>query len=163
MTGPRAATVYYRRSRFVSHLPIDRRYAASHYWLREETPGVWTIGFTRFATRMLGDMVEFSFTPRPGTQVAIGEEIGSVEGFKALTALYSVAEGEFLGANEALERDITLVESDPHGRGWLYRVRGTAEPDSLDVQGYVAVLDATIDRMLEGRHDDPGDTDDDTR
>lgn len=160
MTGPRADTVYYRRSRFATHLPVDRRYAASHYWLREDSPGVWTVGFTRFATRMLGDVVEFGFSPRPGTHVAVGEEIGSVEGFKALTALYSAAAGEFLGANEALDADITLVESDPHGRGWLYRVRGSPDPSSLDVHGYVAVLDATIDRMLAGRHDEPGDTDD---
>lgn len=165
MTRPRADTVYYRRSRFVTHLPVDRRYTASHYWLREDTPGVWTIGFTRFATRMLGDLVEFAFTPAPGAGVTIGQDIGSVEGFKAVTSIYSVAEGEFLGPSDLLETDITLVESDPHRRGWLYRVRGTAEPASLDVHGYVAVLDATIDRMLEGRHhepgeDEPGETDD---
>ena len=160
MTTPRVETVYYRRSRFATHLPVDRRYAPSHYWLREDTPGVWTVGFTRFATRMLGDVVEFGFSPSPGTGVAVGEEIGSVEGFKALTALYSVAAGEFLGSNAALDEDITLVESDPHGRGWLYRVRGTADPSSLDVHGYVGILDATIDRMLAGRHDEPEDTDD---
>jgi glycine cleavage system H protein len=153
-------TVYYRRSRFATHLPVDRRYTASHYWLLEETPNVWTIGLTRFATRMLGDVVEFGFTPVKGAAVVIGQEIGSIEGFKAVTSIYSVAEGEFLGPSEALEADITLVESDPHARGWLYRVRGTAEPASLDVHGYTAVLDATIDRMLEDRHAETGDTDD---
>lgn len=153
----RVDTVYYHKSRFATHLPVDRRYTASHYWLREDPPGVWTIGFTRFATRMLGDIVECVLAPPAGANVTIGEEIGSVEGFKAVTALFSVAEGEFLGANEALETDITLVESDPHGRGWLYRVRGIAEPASLDVHGYAAVLDDTITRMLDARHEEPTD------
>lgn len=156
MTEARVETVYYRRSRFSANLPAARRYTASHYWLREDPGGIWTIGFTRFATRMLGDIVECGFAPAAGAGVTVGEEIGSVEGFKAVTAIYAVAEGEFLGANEALETDITLVESDPHRRGWLYRVRGTAEPASLDVHGYLAVLDATIDRMLESRHDEAG-------
>jgi glycine cleavage system H protein len=155
VTHPRVDTVYYHKSRFATHLPVDRRYTASHYWLREDPPGIWTIGFTRFATRMLGDIVECVLTPPAGTGVTIGEEIGAVEGFKAVTALFSVAEGEFLGANDALETDITRVESDPHGRGWLYRVRGIAEPASLDVHGYVAVLDDTIVRMLAGRHEEP--------
>lgn len=159
MSRPRDTTVYYRRSRFTTHLPIDRRYTAAHYWLQEESPGVWRVGFTRFATRMLGDVVEFGFMPAPGASIAIGDEIGTVEGFKAVTAIYSVAAGEFMGASPDLGVDITVVEADPYHRGWLYRVRGLAEPASLDVQGYVAVLDASIDRMLESRHDtgDPHD------
>ena len=156
MSGVRDETVYYRRSRFSANLPSDRRYTAAHYWLREETPGLWTIGFTRFATRMLGDIVDCALTPTAGSRVGMGEEIGTVEGFKALTAIYCVAEGEFVGVNGVLDTDITMVESDPHRRGWLYRVRGTPEPASVDVHGYVAILDATIDRMLAGRHDAGG-------
>lgn len=160
MTAARQDAVYYRRSRFATHLPLDRRYAPSHFWLREDPAGVWTIGFTRFAIRMLGDMVDFGFALAPGASVELGAEIGSVEGFKAVTALYCVAQGEFLGSNAALDGDITLVETDPYGRGWLYRVRGAADPACTDVDGYVALLDATIDRMLDGRHDQSGATDD---
>jgi glycine cleavage system H protein len=69
-----------------------------------------------------------------------------------VTAVFSVAEGEFLGAGDALTGNITAVESDPHGRGWLYRVRGRPDPESLDVHQYIAVLDATIDRLLETRY-----------
>ncbi len=159
MNRSRTDAVYYRRSRFTTHLPVDRRYSAAHYWLQEESPGVWRIGFTRFATRMLGDLVEFAFVPAAGAAVEVGEEIGSVEGFKAVTSIFSVAGGEFLGPNADLEADITVVESDPYRRGWLYRVRGAADEATLDVHGYVAVLDATIDRMLESRHE-AGDTDD---
>jgi glycine cleavage system H protein len=145
-------TVPYRRSRFSTRLPVDRRYTAAHYWLLEEEPGVWRIGFTAFATRMLGDLVEIDFSPSTGGFVSVGQEIGGVEGFKAVTVVYSVAEGEFLGPNEELAADITAMESSPYGRGWLYRVRGRPDPESVDVAGYIALLDGTIDRMLESRH-----------
>ncbi len=157
MTAEKESGLYYRRSRFSATLPGDCRFTASHFWLKETEPGLWTIGFTRFATRMLGDIVECAFAPEVGNRVETGMEIGTVEGFKAVTALFCVADGEFAGRNDVLETDITLVESDPHRRGWLYRVRGTPDPDSLDVQGYVAVLDATIDRMLESRHEEEDD------
>lgn len=153
MREARDEVVPYKRSRFSTRLPVDRRYTAAHYWLREESPEVWRVGFTKFATRMLGDLVEYEFTSSAGAPVTLGEEIGSVEGFKAVTTIYSVAEGEFLGAGEGLQADITLGETDPYGRGWLYRVRGRPDPASVDVQGYIAILDATIDKLLESRHD----------
>jgi glycine cleavage system H protein len=131
---------------------VNRRYTAAHYWLVEEETGIWRIGFTKFATRMLGDLVEYAFSVDAGSPITVGQEIGTIEGFKALTALYSVAEGEFLGIGEGLAGDITAVESDPFGNGWLYRVKGLPDPGNVDVQGYIAILDATIDRMLESRH-----------
>jgi glycine cleavage system H protein len=153
MSAADAATVYYKRARFTTRLPVDRRYTAAHFWLLEESPGVWRVGFTKFATRMLGDLVEYELSAKPGTRVEIGQEIGSLEGFKAVTALYSAAEGSMLGIGDDIATDITIVESDPYGRGWLYRVGGRPDPDSVDVDGYVAILDATIDKMLESRHE----------
>jgi len=145
-------SVHYKRARFSTRLHGDRRYTAAHYWLFEEATGIWRVGFTKFATRMLGDIVEYDFLVKQGDQIKLGQEIGSIEGFKALTALYSPAAGEFLGIGEDLSSDITLVESDPYGRGWLYRIKGEPDPASLDVRGYVKILDATIDRLLESRH-----------
>jgi glycine cleavage system H protein len=156
MSGARPEVIVYKRSRFATRLPVDRRYTAAHYWLLEESPGVWLVGFTQFATRMLGDLVEYEFSVAPGGTVAVGQDIGWVEGFKAVTTIFCVAQGEFLGPGESIREDITLIESDPYGRGWLYRVRGEPEPGSMDVYGYVAVLDATIDKMLESRHESEG-------
>jgi glycine cleavage system H protein len=155
MTTPRQQSVYYRRSRFTTHLPRDRRYSAAHYWLLEESPDVWRVGLTRFATRMLGDIVEFEFTIAPGGEIVTGDEIGSMEGLKATTTIFSSGTGKFGGENPGLRRDVTLAESDPYGGGWLYRLLGRPAADTTDVDGYVAVLDATIDRMLAGRHDAP--------
>jgi glycine cleavage system H protein len=144
---------YYKRSRFSTRLPQDRRYTASHYWLAEEEVGVWRVGWTKFATRMLGDLVEFGFEVPAGSAIEIGAKIGWVEGFKAVADLYSVVTGDLVGVNPDLDGDITLADTDPYGRGWLYRARGAPDPGTTGVEGYVAVLDATIDKMLASRHD----------
>jgi hypothetical protein len=53
---------------------------------------------------------------------------------------------------------VTLAESDPYGEGWLYRLQGVPGPDTVDVEAYAAILDTTIDRMLETRHDGMGES-----
>src|SRR5262245_24164075 len=152
MSGAPGATVYYRRSRFTTHLPADRRYSPAHYWLLEESPGTWRVGLTKFATRMLGDIVEFEFTAAPDSVIAVGDEIGSIEGLKAVTTVYAAGAGQFIGEGAQLRQDVTLIESDPYGNGWLYRLHGEPAANAVDVHGYVAILDATIDKMLESRH-----------
>jgi len=143
----------YKRVRFGTRLPMDRIYTRSHYWLLEAEPGLWRVGFTKFAIRMLGDIVEYQFDLALGAKVGIGDKIGWIEGFKAVSDIFSVAEGSFAGVNAELREDITLLESDPYGRGWLYSVQGRPEPDGVDVHGYVSILDATIDKMLSTRHE----------
>jgi glycine cleavage system H protein len=139
--------VLYKRSRFQSRLPRGRLYTASHFWLAEQEPGVWRVGFTRFATRMLGDLVEHGFEVKVGDPIKVGQTIGWVEGFKALTDLYSVADGIFAGGNPDLDKDTTLIDKDPYHKGWLYLVRGTPDANSTDVDGYIRMLDAAIDKM----------------
>ena len=139
--------VLYKRSRFQSRLPKDRLYTPSHFWILEVEPGLWRAGFTRFATRMLGDLVEHGFEVKSQDPIKVGQAIGWLEGFKALTDLYSVLDGQFIGPNPDAEQDTTLVDKDPYGRGWLYLARGMPEPNSVDVHGYIQVLDAAIDKM----------------
>jgi len=149
-------TVAYKRARFSTRLPLAYRYTPSHYWLRESEPGVWQVGFTKFATRMLGEMVEFDFKLQSGARIEPGQVIGWTEGFKAMSDIYSAASGEFLGPNPALATAITLIDHDPYGEGWLYGVRGEPDARSTAVEGYIAVLDATVDMMLRSRHDQGG-------
>jgi glycine cleavage system H protein len=146
----------YKRARFGTRLPTDRVYTRSHYWLLEAGQGVWRVGFTKFATRMLGDIVEYQLEPEVGNRVECGQKIGWIEGFKAVSDVYAVAAGAFAGVNAELRKDITLLESDPYGRGWLYAVGGSPDPDGVDVSGYVTILDATIDKMLARRHEGGG-------
>ena len=110
MTTPRAGSfIRYRRSRFATRLPAGHRYTRSHYWLKQDDAGHWRVGLTTFATRMLGDLVECMFAVEPGESVGLGQTIGSIEGFKAISDVYAVASGRFVGANEALD---TLPEDE---------------------------------------------------
>jgi glycine cleavage system H protein len=148
----RDESLYYRRSRFTTRLPRDRRYSPAHYWLLEESPGIWRVGLTQFATRMLGDIVEFELSVAPGATVDVGDEIGSIEGLKAVTSIFAAGSGIFMGEGTRLRQDVTLAESDPYREGWLYRLQGAPAEDAVDVEGYVAILDSTIDKMLANRH-----------
>jgi glycine cleavage system H protein len=79
--------------------------------------------------------------------VAPGQIVGWVEGFKAISDLCSLVEGRFAGGNPALETDVTLINKDPHGAGWLYAVKGRPDAKCVGIEGYVRILDAEIDRM----------------
>ena len=139
--------LYYRRLVFRTRLLGDRLYTPSHFWIQQQETGVWRIGLTKFASRMLGDVVEIRFDRREGETVRIGESIGWFEGFKAMSDLYSVASGVIAGINPLLVDRIAVVDDDRYRRGWLYEVRGEAEPAAMDMHAYAALLDETIDRM----------------
>ena len=145
MTAPEE--LYYRRSLFSTRLLGDRLYTASHFWVQEQEPGRWRVGLTKFASRMLGDVVEIGWDATTGARVDVGETIGWFEGFKARSDLYSVASGIFEGANPELADRIALIDDDRYRRGWLYSVRGRPDPNVMDMHGYAALLDATIERM----------------
>lgn len=142
-------TLRYRRSHFVTQLPLDCQYSPSHCWLRPEPEGIWQVGLTRFATRMLGEMVDHGFEMEPGRPVGLGEVVGWIEGFKAISDLFCVLDGTFLGGNPALKGNVSLVDKDCYQQGWLYRVQGKPDPLCVDVHGYREILDRTIDRILE--------------
>lgn len=154
MADARSGTIYYKKARFLTHLPEGRLYTRSHYWLLEVSPSLWRIGLTKFASRMLGDVVEFGFSVQSGAAVRVGQNVGWMEGFKAISDIYCVAVGEFVRSNPDLDTDITLLDSKPYADGWLYEVSGVVEPEAVDVTGYVAILDATIGKMLESRHEE---------
>jgi glycine cleavage system H protein len=141
----------YRRSRFATELPSGCLYAPSHFWLQEEQEGTWRIGFTKFAIWLSGDPVECEFSVTSGSRIAVGQEIGFMEGLKALTSIHAVAAGEFLDTGKEIRSDITLLDSDPYGRGWLYLVRGSPALDCVDVRGYMKMLDEAVDRVIANR------------
>lgn len=154
-------TVRFRHAHFSARFPIGYRYAPSHFWMHPadeaEADGagvVWRVGFTKFATRMLGELVEMTLDVNPGDAVHPGQRLGTVEGFKAVSDLFCVGEGVFRGVNPALTAEACLTHSDPYAAGWLYAVEGVPEPGTLDVQGYIAFLTETIDRLQASRYDD---------
>ena len=170
-------TVRFRHAHFSARFPVDCLYTPSHFWIRPaggatgqaaaeaannladcDTPRLWHVGFTKFATRMLGELVEMVLEVKPGQTVAGGERLGTVEGFKAVSDLFCVVDGTLQAVNPALTAEACLTHSDPYGAGWLYAVQGTPTPDFLDVHGYIALLTATIDQLQASRYSD-GDVD----
>jgi glycine cleavage system H protein len=149
-------TVFYKRSTFVTHLPKDYLFSPSHYWLAPEPDGIWRVGFTKFATRMLGELVDSDWKPKAGEPVEPGQTIGSVEGFKAASDVYCVMKGSFVEGNPYLKEDACVVRSDPYEVGWLYSVKGEPEDEHLDVHGYIAHLSTIIQRMAEEGHGEEG-------
>ena len=142
-------TLHYKRSRFVTHLPVDYLYSPSHGWIARQEGDLWRVGFTKFAVRMLGDMVDHGFEIEPGAPVQPGQIVGWIEGFKAISDLFCIADGNFAGVNPLLKERITVVNKDPYGEGWLYMVKGKPDSKCVDVHGYRAILDKTIDKILE--------------
>ena len=80
----------------------------------EDEPGVWRVGFTKFATRMLGELVDAQWKASRGEPVATGDEIGYVEGFKAASDVFCVMDGNFVSGNPELDIDACIVRSDPY-------------------------------------------------
>ena len=144
---PDVEELLYRKLVFRTKLLGDRRYTPSHFWVQQQPEGQWRVGLTKFASRMLGDVVEIAFHRNVGDQVTLGQEIGWFEGFKARSDLYSVVTGAFAGSNPLLVDRIAVVDDDRYRRGWLYEVRGEPDAQAMDMHAYAELLDATIDRM----------------
>lgn len=141
-------TKYYRRARFTTRLPIKYLFAPSHFWLETLEPDLFRIGLTHFATRMLGDFVECEFTAELQSPIELGQSIGWIEGFKALSDIYSVIDGKLIESNEALKTNPGFMDRDPYDRGWLFIARGVPDPRIVDAEGYESLLDIAIDRIL---------------
>ncbi len=141
-------TILYKRATFVTQLPVTHLYAPSHCWLARTDEGRWRVGFTKFALRMLGELVDVQFDRPPGSVVKPGDILGSIEGFKAVSDLFCVGQGSFVGGNPALKEDLESLTRDPYAAGWLYEFVGEPDPRCLDVNAYQDLLNTTIDRIL---------------
>jgi glycine cleavage system H protein len=105
------------------------------------------VGVTRFAQRMLGDLVEYGFEVKPDQPIEVGDIIGWIEAFKATTDIYCVGTGSFLQSNPVLEAHPARFDIDPYNEGWLYEFRGVIDPMAVDNAGYTRLLDLAIDKI----------------
>ncbi len=101
--------------------PPELLYTKDHEWIRVDE-SVGTIGITDYAQKELGDVV-FVELPKPGDHVTAAESFGTVESVKAVSELFSPVTGEVASVNSKLQNNPELVNSDPHGDGWMVRVR----------------------------------------
>lgn len=121
--------------------PTQFKYSKDHEWI-EVKGGVATVGITDYAQHELGDVV-FVELPAVGAKVTTGKTFGSVESVKAVSEIYAPATGEVTEANGALVKQPEAINSDPHGTGWLIKVKLTnpAEVAALmDAPAYEAYI-----------------------
>jgi len=117
--------------------PNDLLYAKTHEWLRLDKDSA-TVGITDHAQSELSDVVYIEL-PKPGRKVAAGEVIATVESVKAASDIYSPVSGEVTEANTALHSDPGLVNREPYGQGWLFRLK----PDQPKPTGLLSPSDYT--------------------
>lgn len=104
-------------------------YTEEHEWIRVEGDEA-TVGITDFAQGQLGDVV-FVEVPDAGRQLTKGGEAAVVESVKAASDVYAPVSGVVTEGNQALVEDPALVNTDPEGEGWFFRLRLT-DPSELD-------------------------------
>jgi len=128
----------------MSEVPNELKYCDSHEWISCADAGVATVGITDHAQDQLGDMV-FVELPEVGQAFELKDECAVVESVKAASDIYCPASGEVVEVNEALADSPELVNEDPYGDGWLFKIRlsNEAELDNLlDADAYQAAIDA---------------------
>lgn len=106
----------------MSETPPDLKYIETHQWVRASDDGTAAVGITDFAQDQLGDVV-YVEVPEVGATVNGGEEAGVAESVKSASDVFSPVTGEVIEVNEALEDEPELVNEDPYGDGWLFKVR----------------------------------------
>jgi glycine cleavage system H protein len=109
----------------------DRRYTETDEWAKLEG-SVAIVGLTDYAQKELKDIVSIEL-PEVGRKVRKGEELGIVDSIKASSSYYSPLTGEVVEVNEKLTGNPELVNKDPYGEGWVFKIRveSPGEYDSL--------------------------------
>jgi glycine cleavage system H protein len=111
--------------------PENYRYTAEHEWVLVEGD-TGTVGITDHAQEELGDIVYVDM-PKVGTRVEAGKALGSVESVKAVSDIFAPVSGEVIEVNETLAETPEKLNQDPHGAGWLVKIKlsDPAEASSL--------------------------------
>ena len=121
--------------------PSDFRYTKEHEWIKV-SGSTGTIGITDYAQHELGDVV-FVELPAVGAKITTGQVFGSVESVKAVSEIFAPVSGEVTEANVALSDTPETLNNDPHGAGWLIKIKlaNSAEVSSLmDAAAYEAFI-----------------------
>lgn len=107
------------------------KFTEEHEWLNIED-GIATVGITTYAVEQLGDLV-FVELPEIGASLTKGGNAATVESVKAASDVYAPLNGEVTEVNPAIVADPALVNSDPMGKGWFFKLKlaNAADADSL--------------------------------
>ena len=116
--------------------PAQLKFAATHEWV-DLQDGVATIGLSKFAVEQLSDLITIDLL-KVGAKVAIGKSFGEIESVKSVSDLYAPVAGEVIEVNAEVVKDIQVLATDPHGKGWLIKVKasGPLASDLMDLDAY---------------------------
>ncbi len=114
----------------MNDIPTDLHYTKSHEWVRDIEGGAVEIGITEHAQSALGDLV-FVEVPEVGRVLSAGDACAVVESVKAASDVYSPVTGKVIASNAALAGKPELLNQDPYGEGWLFRVQTSSDPGPL--------------------------------
>ncbi|MEI2277860.1 glycine cleavage system protein GcvH [Paenarthrobacter ilicis] len=122
----------------MSKVVAGLKYSAEHEWVAPaEGDGPVGIGISAVAADALGDIVYVDL-PEVGSSVTAGETCGEVESTKSVSDLYSPVTGEVTEVNDAVVSDPALINNDPYGAGWLFKVAATDEGPLMSAEDYAA-------------------------
>ena len=127
----------------MSSIPSELKYLESHEWARVESDGTITVGISDHAQGALGDLV-FVEVPEVGKHLKKGNAAAVVESVKAASDVYSPISGEVVAANDSLGSAPELVNQDPYGQGWLYKIKPSNKDELaqlLDAKAYEKVVE----------------------
>ena len=105
------------------------KFTEEHEWLLEED-GVITVGITDHAAEQLGDIV-FVELPEVGTEVSKDDEVVVIESVKAASDILAPIDGEIVEVNDAIVQNPAMVNEDPQGEAWFFRIRAS-DPSQMD-------------------------------
>jgi glycine cleavage system H protein len=123
------------------NIPNELRYNSSHEWVRLQGD-IATVGITDHAQAELTDVV-FVELPAVGRQVDLGDPTAVVESVKAASDIYAPISGEVVEGNPEVEADPSLVNTDPYGKGWIFKMRVkdlSAVEKLMDAAAYGAMI-----------------------
>jgi glycine cleavage system H protein len=123
--------------------PSELHYTKDHEWIKVEGDEA-LIGITDFAQHQLGDII-FVEVPEVGKDLATHQSIGVVESVKSVSDIYSPVAGKVVAVNDALVQTADLLNKDPHGQGWIVRLK---IKDRKELDGLMKASD--YEKFLEG-------------
>ena len=126
--------------------PDDFYYSKDHEWIKVEGEKA-TVGITDFAQKQLGDVVYVEL-PKIGAQLEFHQPLGVIESVKAVSDVYSPVSGEVIEANQELNNSPELINEDPHGKGWIVRLK---IKDESELQKLMSADE--YEKFLEGIED----------
>ena len=134
--------------KFIFRVKVGYLYSKDDFWA-DVLDAVATVGLTDFLQKSKGD-VAFLETAEPGTKVKRGQELGKIETIKATFGIVSPVAGKLIEVNHELEGSPHLINSDPYGAGWIYKIELADyegdKGDLLQAEGYMALMKQKIER-----------------